>query len=279
MTDFSRAAKNATRTSLDLAIHLGAELVLLHSYHLPQVIFAEPPEMTYAEIEQKSSILLEKEKETLLAEADHKKVKIRILTVNTIGPLSEVLFDIQQSGEVILAVMGRHKRHRSNFLFSNHIHVALRNSNCPLLIVSNHGFRASRCNINFASDLNEKDLLLLKSIEQLRNVFKANISLSYVMGSRGFISDFNEEYNIAAFQRTLQADEFRKINFRVLEGNSIAIEVERVSGRSSSDLLVIVNRKHLLLHELLHKSHCKVFIEKHNGAILIIPEDWVPKCR
>jgi nucleotide-binding universal stress UspA family protein len=279
MTDFSRAAKNAAQTALNIAEHFGAALLLLHSYHLPQIILAEPLKMDYNEIEDKAAISLEKEKERLLKLMKTGKQSIRIHTINTIAPIAEVLYDIQQGEKVVLAVMGRHKRHKSNFLFANHIHIAMRNSDCPLLILSSSKFLPDRCRINFASDLNEKDIALLESIDKIRKAFKANLSLSYVMERPGLIADFNEEDRITSFQRVLRKDKFSDIPFHLLKSNAIASEIDRMFPPSKDHLLLLVNRTHGLLHEIFHSSHCGAIIKKHRGAILVLPEHWKPACR
>ncbi|TBO43639.1 universal stress protein [Pedobacter kyonggii] len=279
MTDFSRAAKNAAQTALGIAEHFGAELLLLHSYHLPQIILAEPLKMDYKEMEEKAKISLEKEKERLLKQMKTRQQYIRIHTINTIGPISEVLYDIQQGEKLILAVMGRHKRHKSNFLFANHIHIAMRNSDCPLLILSSSEFLPDKCRINFASDLNEKDIALLESIEKIRKAFKASLSLSYVMESRGLVADFDEEDRITSFQRVLQKDKFSDIPFHLLKSNAIASEINRMFPPSKDNLLLLVNRTHGLLHEIFHSSQCRAIIKKHHGAILVLPELWKPACQ
>lgn len=279
MTDFSRAAKNAAQTALGIAEHFGAEILLLHSYHLPQIILAEPLKMDYKEIEERAAISLEKEKERLLKLMKTRQGPIRIHAISTIGPISEVLYDIQQGEKLILAVMGRHKRHKNNFLFANHIHIAMRNSDCPLLILSSSGFLPDRCRINFASDLNEKDIVLLECIDKIRKAFRASLSLSYVMGSPGLIADFNEEDRIASFQRALRKDKFGDIPFHLLKPHSIASEIDRMFPPSKDNLLLLVNRAHGLLHEIFHSSHCYAIIKKHRGAILVLPEVWKPACR
>jgi len=279
MTDFSRAAKNAAQAALNIAEHFGAELLLLHSYHLPQIILAEPLKMDYKEIEEKAAVSLEKEKERLLKLMKTRQGGIRIHSINTIAPISEILYDIQQGEKVVLAVMGRHKRHKSNFLFANHIHIAMRNSDCPLLILSSSEFLPDRCRINFASDLNEKDITLLESIDKIRKAFKASLSISYVMESPGLIADFNEEGRIASFQSVLRKDKFSDIPFHVLKSPSIAHEIDRMFPPSKDNLLLLVNRTHGLLHEIFHSSHCNAIIKKHRGAILVLPEHWKPACR
>lgn len=279
MTDFSRAAKNAAQTALGIAEHFGAGILLLHSYHLPQIILAEPLKMDYKEIEDRAAISLEKEKERLLKQIKTGQQSIRIHTINTIAPMAEVLYDIQQGEQIVLAVMGRHKRHKSNFLFANHIHIAMRNSDCPLLILSSSGFLPDRCRINFASDLNEKDIALLESIDKIRKAFKASLSLSYVMGNPGLIADFNEEDRIASFQRALRKDKFSDIQFNLLKSPSITHEIDRMFPPSKDNLLLLVNRTHGLLHEIFHSSHCHAIIKKHHGAILVLPELWKPTCR
>lgn len=279
MTDFSRAAKNAAQTALGIAEHFGAEILLLHSYHLPQIILAEPLKMDYKEIDEKAAISLEKEKERLLKLMKPRQGPIRIHAINTIAPISEVLYDIQEGEKLILAVMGRHKRHKSNFLFANHIHIAMRNSDCPLLILSSSEFLPDRCRINFASDLNEKDIVLLESIDKIRKAFKASLSLSYVMESRGLIADFNEEDRIASFQRALRKDKFGDIQFNLLKSPSITREIDRMFPPSKDNLLLLVNRTHGLLHEIFHSSHCNAIIKKHRGSILVLPEFWKPACR
>lgn len=279
MTDFSRAAKNAAQTALNIAEHFGAALLLLHSYQLPQIMLAEPLKMDYQAIEEKAAISLEKEKDRLLKLMETRRQAIRIRTINTIAPIAEVLYDIQQGEKVILAVMGRHKAHRSNFLFANHIHVAMRNSDCPLLILSSGTFLLHRCRINFASDLNEKDIALLESIDKIRMAFKASISIGYVMERTGLIADFGEEDRLASFQHALRKDKFSDIPFHLLTSNAIASEIERIFPPSGDNLLLLVNRNHGLLHEIFHSSHCRAIIKKHRGAILVLPELWKPVCR
>ncbi|AZI26737.1 universal stress protein [Pedobacter sp. G11] len=278
MTNFSRAAKIAAQTALGIAEHFGAELLLLHSYHLPQIILAEPLKMDYKEIEEKAAVSLKKEKERLLKLMKTRQGCIRIHTINTIAPISEILYDIQQGEKVVLAVMGRHKAHKSNFLFANHIHIAMRNSDCPLLILSSSEFLPDRCRINFASDLNEKDITLLESIDKIRKAFKASVSLSYVLESPGLIADFNEEDRIVSFQRALRKDKFSDIPFNILKSASITHKIDRMFPPSKDNLLLLVNRTHGLLHEIFHSSHCHAIIKKHRGAILVLPEHWKPTC-
>lgn len=279
MTDFSKAAKNAALSALDMALHFHAEILLLHSYHWPQVIFFDPPLMDYKGIEKKADARLEKEKKRLSAIMPPKKARINIRTINTLAPLSEVLYDIQQSGEIILVVMGMHKGHKSSFLFGNHVHIALRNSNCPLLIVPNSGLQIDCCKITFASNLDKNDLLLLKALQGMAKVFHAGISVRYVMARTALVADFNEEDHIAAFSNALSAtDELGGIGFRVLEGHSVSQAIEGDSTRSAARLLVIVNRDHGLLHELFSASHCHELLKTHLGSILVLPGGWAPAC-
>lgn len=276
LTDFSRASKRAADWAIDIAMTLNAEILLLHSYHLPQIIVARVPQKDYLELEAQGSASLEKEMIRLLKKINDKNIErpIKIRSINTIGPVSEVLYDIQQSGEIILTVMGRHSALKTNFLSTNHIHIALRNSNCPLLIVATSPFGPSGLRVNLASDLDSRDLSLIRHLLAPCKSFHCSLSVSHVLTGSGFVADFNEEDKLKAFSLALNTKTFNGIKLHLLEGRSVVDEIAKLNRTKGFGLLIVVNRGHHPLHELFNASHNRAFIKKQKGSILVLPEDW-----
>ena len=280
LTDFSSAAKAAAETALKVAVGFEAEVLLFHSYALPVISTAKNIENDYTKLDEESLDKLQQEKNRITGSDYYKQLlkKPRLSFVNSIRPLADNLYELQEAKDIILVVMGERKDTRNSFLFGNHIHVAMRNSKCPLLVITRKGFDPEGVVTNFACDFEMDDLPMASFLSQLADKFSARVLITHVSTPTILVPDFREQDKLSPFTKNFGLLKLENCQLKYLVSYDLVEEIELFNNSSKVDLLILTNKEHNLFWNLFNAKASKAFIKGQHLPMLILPDQLSPTC-
>lgn len=280
LTDFSSPARRAAEAALKIAARFSAEVLLFHSYSLPLISTQKNIENDYAILEGKSLVKLQKERDRVIQSEYFQKLdhQPKISVLNSIRPLADNLYELQQSKNIILVMMGERRDKRNSFLFGNHIHVAMRNSACPLLIVTGKGYEPFKTKGNFACDFESEDMVFVDFLARLAAKFSTNLFISHVSPPTVLVPDFREQDKLSEFTKNFRRQNHANCQLKYLVSYDLVEEIERFNRASDVGLLVLVNREHNLFWNLFNKKASKAFLGGQHLPILVLPDKLSSKC-
>ena len=266
-TDFSPISINALHYATDMAIDIGASLVLLNAYQIP-VTFTEVPvvDISVEEIHQLSLLKLHEVK----INVEHvTSGKIKIYTESRLGYVSEVIDENSEKIEPFLIIMGTkgHSGFEGLFMGSNTMDTIMKVKH-PVLVVP-PGVRYKKIGkIGFACDLKEVvETIPATQITKIVNVFGAELSVLNV--------NFNNKYDADTAEETLLLQtmlEKSKPTFEHIENVDVSEGIHFFAEKNCLDLLITIPKKHKLIQRLFNRSQSEEIIFQSHIPILCIHE-------
>ncbi len=165
LTDFSKGADNAITYASGLAKALNQELIILHAYVPPPIIGMDGPDY-YVEEKSgvKASLMLQLDDSLSNISADVRK-NLTLRTMVKMGEVTEAINEVMDETDISFIVQGtRHNRSLEDFLFGRTATHVIRNANAPVISVPEEFEFNLPDNIVYASDLEELDIQLVKSM-------------------------------------------------------------------------------------------------------------------
>lgn len=263
-TDFSDISINAVNYAADMAMDIGAELVLLHVTEQPVAIPEVPfTGITYDEMISDETIKTLKQK---LHERTENKISIHIKnTVGAIhGSIQYELEDLCKRKKPFAVVMGTHGNGimQRFFVGSATFHAAAHLPYPVLVVPANVQYKPVR-KIVLASDLKTTNT----SLHELRtviNAFKATLHVVYVNKEFSEVEKLRDKKNLLENYLEEFSPEFHFIyNSSVQKGIEIFVE------KNDIDLVLILPKKHWLFH----KSQSKELIFHSSVPVATIHEE------
>jgi len=281
LTDFSKNAKKAATTAIDVADKMNADILLFNAYtafpFLPTGEFVAWPPEYYMAFKEESSAKIKKEKNrlsNLIANKSVLKRKINITYLTAEGTVAEHLHSLINDREVCLIIMGGREKTAGSFLFGSDIHDVIKKASCPLLIVNSKMPDITLNNVVFATDLDPKDLKTVSYLLSQSKVLHFHLHVCHVSQPPVFLPDFNEEDAITHFMSQLSKLNYENLTYKGLKGDNIAKELDKYSKKIEADMFVLVHKKHSIFWRTLNQSPSKTLIRHQKYPILIIPENW-----
>ncbi|MGY0040067.1 universal stress protein [Pedobacter sp. NJ-S-72] len=195
MTDFfEKRAENAAKYAIHLAQQLHANIILYNSFLVPA---AEPlGGQVYWSMEDYNVLQQDSEKQLDLL-ADRLREELSTSSVNTFrpaiscksqeGPLYMYINKIAANRDVMLLVMGTHRKGLASLIMGNHMRDIIGSVSLPVLIIpENQSFRKLD-KLIFATDMNDSDLDIIQSLTALCKTFSCRhyVSLYRKPGNTG----------------------------------------------------------------------------------------------
>jgi len=144
LTDFSNCAKNAGDYGALLAENLNADLLLCHSFFVPDSGFDTWPKDDYVQLQQRSKDRLEQEAARLKKLLDNRSSDLwpSIETLSAAGTIAENVPAIMaERPGIMMVVMGGYRaRNNDDFSFGTAIKDVLGQAKCPAVIVPEFEF-------------------------------------------------------------------------------------------------------------------------------------------
>ena len=271
-TDFSASSINAVNYAADLALAVGAQLVLCNAVQFPIAV----SEINVPAIVMDN--LIEMGNEELEALTDSLKIRTR----NKISISSEVLYgQVEQQIELMsskkkpLAIVMGIKPGKSfeRALLGSTIFHTINYIPYPLLIIPEHVRFSSIREIGLACDLkNINDVMPFDNIKEWLSLFKARLHIIYVsVENKTFKADqLSESISIQ--------NRFTSFNpqFHFLEGQNLTDELNDFSKLHHLDLLIVIPRTYGIFR-YFHKKHSRNLISHIQIPVLSIHDFPVRK--
>ncbi|MET4139510.1 universal stress protein [Pedobacter sp. UYP1] len=277
LTDFSKYAKNAAESALNLAIKMKMDIVLCNIYPTPTILSSTetPFPIEYDDSTKQQSIdSLEIEKIRLecILKRDTNVSGIPVLTITDEDhTFSTVAALIKKEKNIMAVIMGGRQHHGNEFLFGGCINTIVNKSNCPVLLISEKILADAIKTIIFATDLEIEDMKQLKLLTEKADLFKFHIHVCHISPPTPIVIDFNEEYHLSEFIQEMGKLTFKKISFKNIQGKNIVQDLIEFEEETHADLLVIVHKTHSFLWKLFHEGSAKRLIRNQKSPLLILP--------
>jgi nucleotide-binding universal stress UspA family protein len=266
LTDFSQRADNAALYAVHLAQHLKVNVLLYNSFFVAsdnassaQVAWPmENFEELRHDSEKEMQLLLAKLKKelTVSPEGFTPAIECGSQGGNLVDNLDELLAD----REIILLVMGSHKKGIATLMTANHMRELIDKALLPVLIIPEYKTFEPFHKIAFATDLHEGDIEFIHSLASLARSFDAEILIAHTTNT-----DDNQLVDTFLNKVTNNVD-YPKIYFRPLEDMTVNDGLSLLIEHGQIDMLVMVHRHKSLLERVFTRSN-----SQHTAADIEIP--------
>jgi nucleotide-binding universal stress UspA family protein len=271
LTDFSERADNAAIYAAHLAQHLKANVLLYNSFF---VAAADPlsaqvswPMEDFNELQHDS----EKEMHLLLAKLKKELAVSPEEFIPTIecrcqeGNLPDNLDELLGDRELILLVMGSHKKGMSTLMTANHMRQLMDQAVLPVLIIPDHQTFETIHKIAFATDLDEGDIQFIHSLTRFARRFDAEILIAHTTNT-----DDTTLVDTFLNMVTNRVD-YPKIYFRTLKDTTVNDGLSWLTKYGQIDMLVMVHRHKNLSERVFTRSNSQHMAAEIEMPLLIYP--------
>jgi nucleotide-binding universal stress UspA family protein len=274
LTDFSEGAENAAMYGLKLAQHIGAGMVLYDSFIIPSAtqmgtMVAWPMESfedLHTESEKQLNQLSNKLK-TEVAGIPIGDFKPTIEVISKGGKLLNNLDDLLTDREIILLVIGNHKKGFSSLLTANHMSEMIDNITLPLLVVPDYSLFSPIKKIAFATDLSPGDIDDICSLAGVARFFNAEILVVHVTNTE--TSDKKDEEII--LKEISSKANYPNIYYRSVKNSDVENGLDWMTQFGLIDMLAMVHRRKSFLGQIFHKSDTQRMAAHICMPLLIFP--------
>lgn len=274
LTDFSDRSTNAALYALQLTRHLGANILLYHTFLVPS---AEPLSAQIAwPLEDDDALQKSNEKDLRLQAEQLKKVlsgwpadafKPAITCNCSAGTATLDLDELLADKALILIVMATHHTGFTALVMGNHLRGVLDNSSLPVMIIPEHAAFTSLQKIAFPTDLSAADLEVLNSLAGLARPFHAEIMLAHISPEgdpaetpvKNFLQDVGNQID------------YPNIYYRNIHQNQVKTGLQELETAVGADLLVMVHRNKGFIERLFGGSYTQKLAADPLVPLLIYP--------
>ncbi|MDO9377058.1 MAG: universal stress protein [Ferruginibacter sp.] len=263
-TDFSPAAANAASYAADMAAVIEADVVLLHTYEIPDVPQEVSVAVTVSTIRQHAQVALNNEAARLITRTNN---KITIHTELRVGQFFHQLELVCQRMRPYSIVMGSQGNTAlTHLLFGSHSVYAVKNLNWPVITVPVTANFSRIRKVGLACDF--QDVFKMLPIEEIRRMtldFDAELHILHT----GKETDFNE---VSVFKTGQLKQMFSPIVplYHFISTAQVDEGIMRFADQTGIDLLIVVPKHHGFFEKLLHGSHVKKFVLHSHVPVLAL---------
>lgn len=264
--DFSPVSMNAVHYAVDMAMDIGASIVLANMYEIP-VTFTEVPvaAVSLEEMKHLSETMLANLKTNLEHQTDG---KLKIYTASKLGAVTTEVEALCEKLDPLAVVMGTKGATGLERLFvgSNTLSL-IRSSHYPILVVPPGAVYKKIEQIGFASDINEVvKVTPVPVIKKLMETFQAKLYVLHVdYENRNFKPETPEE---TLLLHTLLAD--CNPSFEFIENKDVATGIHEFAEKHNLDLLITIPKNHTIGENLFARKHTKDLVFESHIPILCV---------
>ncbi|HLZ89081.1 MAG TPA: universal stress protein [Puia sp.] len=249
--NYTPNSANAARYAADLALSIGADIHLFHTFQVPMSIAEVPmPEPVFDELQNNGLDLLK----NLSAELVNRgSGRIRVSTEMQIGTVESALEQFCKEKEPLLVVMGATGGGLENALLGSNTVRAVRHLPYPILVVPEDAHFQPIKNVVVACD--REDLFLglpvaTPVLRELSGLPDVRLEVVHVITGEESASEFTEAYNRWKGQVKGMQPELHFVRGAGVEEGL----TEHLRGRPA-DLVLVFPKRHGLLE--FHRSHAR----------------------
>jgi len=253
-TDFSPAALNASNYAADMALAIGADILLLHVYSIPVNYSEIAVPLSLEDLQQGAENLINELKDQLRRKTEE---KVSITTQVRMGSFFHELKTVCETIKPYTVVMGSQGTSAvERLFFGSHAVYAVKHLQWPLLTVpAGVGFSSVK-KIGFACDFDKVvDTTPVDEIKMLVNDFGAQLHIL----NTGKRKEFKPElvFESGLLQEMLEA---LKPEYHFITSDNTDEGILDFAEKNHIDLLIVLPKRHGLLDKIVHKSHTKQFV-------------------
>jgi nucleotide-binding universal stress UspA family protein len=276
-TDFSENAKHAAFFGYDLAKHLNAKVAIATAIAVPIVVPQTGMELWPMEqqivVTEHSELDLKRLKNDLENGSYEHSYKPKVECLCKVGPLNDVISDINDQQKIDLVVMGTHKGGAFTRLLSgDHSREFINNGGIPMLLVPKGNSLKSIKKIAFATELKhlENDLESIYQIINIARPLHAEILLVHIQKGDEEVPENEKAFKEFTTELSNKSN-YPLIYYKILKNKSVDEGLNWLCANGKVDMLAMVHGKHHLISKLLNKSHTIKMAEHIKLPLLIFP--------
>lgn len=263
-TDFSDAARNASKYAIELAKAVKAKVIFFHAYHIPVTVSETPVIINYPELEETNLELLKHEK--LMLNADNLDVEY----YTTAGLAVDEILEIEKKDKPDLIVMGMSGAGKlSEFILGSVSTSLIRKTSTPVLIVPENAKYKTPERIAFACDYTINAASgVLEPLKKITAQFKASLLIINLLKE-------NEKVDTErAIKGMMIENQLQEIvhSYYFPEDDDFVHGLNDFVDSHNVDLLAIIPHKHNFLAKIFAESHTKKLAFHSHVPLFAIPE-------
>jgi nucleotide-binding universal stress UspA family protein len=263
-TDFSKAALNAINYSVDMAVAINADLLLLHVFEIPVVYLEVPMAMPEQEIRNNAQAKMDNLLKRLHVRS---KGKLNITSEIRTGDFFQEMKTVCERIKPYAVIMGSQgTTATARLLFGGHTIHAMKRLEWPVITVPFYASFKYIRNIGFACDFD--DVVEYVPIEEIRLLVKDFNAKLHVLNTGN--KDVLEPELV--YESGLLQEMVVDLNpaYHFITNENVDEGIMDFAEKHQIDLLVIVPKRHSLLHNLVYKSHTREFVLHSQIPVLSI---------
>jgi len=265
-TDFSTISDNATKYAMDMALALGARIMLLNVYQIP-ISFSEVPLVTISldQLKYISENKLNELKDNLTRISDN---KISISVQSILGEVSEEVKKLCDHIKPFAVIMGtRGVSGIGKFFLGSNTMTVIGKTETPVFVIPPVATFKPYKKVGLATDM--QDVVHNMPIEEIREIFtffNADLHVLNVDNEKKHFTKYTPEESLNL--DTMLSGLNPVYNF--IENKDIDEELNEFAAKNNIDLLITLPKKHEFLEKILEKSHTRELIYNTTVPLMCI---------
>jgi len=263
-TDFSPAALNASNYAADMAMAIGADVLLLHMYSLPVSYSEIPVTVSIQAIQQNAEQMVNELKNGLVKRTGG---NVNIKCQARVGAFFHELKVVCEKIKPYTVVMGSQGTTAvERLLFGSHAVYAMKHLEWPLITVPPEAKFSAVKKIGLACDFDHVvDSVPVDEIKMLVDDFHAELHILNIGKKHEFKPELVFESGL--LQEMLMAVEPR---YHFITNDNTDEGILNFAEKMSIDLLIVLPKRHGLADKLVHASHTKRFVLHSHVPVMAI---------
>lgn len=280
LTDFSTEAENAAKYALHLAQQLHVNIILYNTFLSPSKqeigVTSVWPVESFDELQNDSELalaLLAARLEDELSGLSSDIFKPSIVCKSHKGDLSPHLSWLLADPEIMLLVIGSHKKGMSALVMGNHMREIIDSISFPVLIIPENYTYKTIDKIVFATDMTGSDLEVIQSLTGLAKPSGAEIMLAHICEDESV--DSNSGQLVKKFLAIVSEKiNYPRIRYDNLQKGNIQSALNWLIDHHLFDILVMVHRENSFLEKLFNHSHTQRMAAHLHMPLLVYPDPF-----
>jgi len=237
-TNFLEVSESALNYAAELAKQTGAELTLIHAYHL----FPYYSDM-YATMRYAQSKRMKEDAEVKMRKWCEKNApsdEFRCKIINREGLSRDVIIDVVNQSPPDLLIMGTHKAWLiDKVIFGSKTGQVLPEISCPLLVIPENTPYVPFSQIVFATDFQDSDLDSIQILVDLAAPLNGTIHVLHVVNDDDPTSTYDITYFEDFKKEVTSKVDYPHINFELVHATKLVKELNNYTKASNANLLVM----------------------------------------
>ncbi len=266
--DFSVVSENAAQFATELGAFYGADIWLYHAYEIPITLYDYAfPIFDTSEMQAAAEHDLEELKQKLIAS---NKVPVVIKTKAEMNVLQEGINNMCEELNPDLVVMGlTGKTQLTKLIVGSNTIKAIHDLTYPVLVIPPKATFIPIRKIGFACDYQKvKETTPVDLLQKFVKDFNAELHVMNIDFNNKYFGPDSLQQNIHLYEML----EDYKPEYHNIESEDISLGIDLFAEKTKIDWVVVIPKKHNLLHRIFGRSHTQDLIYHTHLPVLCIHE-------